>query len=140
MRPLRTTTSQQVAMPSVGIAFEITSSDWSQSSRYDEIEFDALPTINAPSGAKRAANGVAPALALATILDRLPFGYTRKTSILLVAVSVTTRNLPLGLKASDVGEVAVSLNPLVEFAIGCRCPSPDILKPLTFPFPPAFST
>src|SRR6266700_3284527 len=100
---------------------------------------EALATINAPLGANAAANGVAPELALATIPESVPFARTRKTSILLVAVSVTTRNFPLGLKASEVGDVAVSLRLLVEFLIGCKCP-PAIWNPLTFPLPPEFRT
>ena len=81
-----------------------------------------FPTISAPFEAKAAANGVAPELGFTVIVPSSPPRPTGNTSILFVALSITARNRPLGLKASEVGLVAVPLRLRVELGIWARPP------------------
>src|SRR5258708_36338457 len=75
-------------------------------------------TMAAPLGAKATEKVPGAGLGLTTMGERVPSGWTWKTSMLLATRSVTTRNWPSGLKASEAPPAVVLVGKAVEFVIG----------------------
>jgi hypothetical protein len=107
---------------------------------YDETALaTASETTSVPVLVKLNPNGVEPAEAVWTGAPATPFWSTAYVMILLVAFSVTTRDLPPGAKEISAGPELLVLSGLIEPAIGDRSPAGEIWKPAMLPLPPAFS-
>ena len=74
-------------------------------------------TMATPLGAKATEKVPGAGLGLTTMGERVPSGWMWKTSMLLATRSVTTRNWPSGLKASEAPPVVVPVRKAVEFLI-----------------------
>lgn len=74
-------------------------------------------STRAPLGANVAAKTPGSALAFTTIGESVPSASTRNTSMLFVALSVTARNWPSGLKAIEAASELFVVRKWVEFAI-----------------------
>src|ERR1700722_3770082 len=93
-----------------------------------------------PFGAKVTAKTPGPALGFTTMGDNVPSPFTANPSMLLVKRSVTSKTLPLGLKANDAAPEVLVLRKVRELGIWRRVPSLLTWKPTTLLLPPVLRT